>query len=1048
MGGYRMDSNTKLNMFSFGPVITIVWNPNDDWRVVQVSDNVELLLGYTPEEMTAEGFSYVSIIHEDDRERILNESTAFYTGNDQFYEQNYRLRTKSGNDRWFHDYSNLIRDEHGRVIQTQGYVIDQTNLRETELELMIKQKELDTYFNVSLDLLCIANIEGYFLRLNPAWEEVLGYPLEQLTGSRFIDYVHPDDLELTQDAMKNLSQQLEVKQFVNRYRCQDGTYRWIEWRSKPEGREIYAVARDITERMKAEEKLAESERLLELFFQQSLTGFFFMMLDEPIEWHDGIDKEAALDYIFDHQRISKVNQSMLEQYRLKEEAFLGLTPNDLFGHDLKQGRIVWRDFFDSGQLHIDTDEQRADGTRMWVEGDYICLYDKEGRITGHFGIQQDVTQRKEAEQELQKAKQQAEEANTVKSQFLANMSHEIRTPMNGIMGFLKLLEGTRIDRQQAEYVDYIKTSTESLLALINEILDLSKIEAGKMDIESVPFDVRSSVESAVMTFYQEAQHKKLALNLIIRPSVAQQVKGDPIRFRQILINLLSNAVKFTRVGEITVTVALIETHQCTGTLQLTIEDTGIGMSDSDMKKMFEPFFQADVSNTRTYGGTGLGLKITRDLVKLMDGDIQVSSSPGVGSRFSVTLPVEICIDPLPEIGRHEVLKDKRCMLVSPNAHKRKAIRDCLQEAGMEVDERANGSDALALLLKNGEKKETYDAIILSQELEGMTAGDLAMTLKAIPATKEIPLCLLVSGSETDHSNHGGDSGYAAYLSEDCHQNELLDLVASMLTNWGFVDDRYTPVITRNTLREALDRKRLSILLVEDQKINRELSVQLLQKWGFRCDVAENGLEAVKACEKNRYHLVLMDLQMPLMDGLEATRQIRGMKHIKQPKIVAITARSMKEDEALSVDAGMDAFLSKPIEFDQIIKLLEEEAAFEGLHPTKDREINKAEAVYTKIGANPDFFRYLTEQFRHSSADHLEMLILQIDEGEYEEAAHTAHSMKGELAIFMADSLIDLVEEIELILRGNAEGDLRVCINLLGKEIRDLTGLFQEYADSL
>ena len=285
----------------------------------------------------------------------------------------------------------------GKYIVCIGDISEQKKLQD---DLAYQIKELEGFFSVNLDLLCIADLESNFIRVNKAWEEILGYSTGDLENRSFMEFIHPEDVEATLHALSTLGRQEKVLNFVNRYRSKNGFYRDIEWRSQPAGNLIYAAARDVTQRIEMEAKLKENEARLELFFQQSLSGFFFMMLDEPLEWNNRIDKEKTLDYIFAHQRVTKVNQAMLNQYRLKEEEFLGLTPNDLFAHDLEEGRRVWRDFFDQGQLHVDTREQRTDGTQMWIEGDYICLYDKKGRIIGHFGNQQDVTLRKEAEKLL------------------------------------------------------------------------------------------------------------------------------------------------------------------------------------------------------------------------------------------------------------------------------------------------------------------------------------------------------------------------------------------------------------------------------------------------------------------------------------------------------------------------------------------------------------------------------------------------------------------------------------------------------------------------
>jgi len=283
--------------------------------------------------------------------------------------------------------------------------VDITERKHAEEALQEKTAELDRFFSNAIDLLCIADTDGYFRRLNAEWEKTLGYTLDELEGRRFLDFVHPDDLAATLETIAALDEGRGVFNFTNRYRRKDGAYRWIEWRSYPAGNLIYAAARDITKRLQAEEALRESEALLDMFFTQSLDGFFFMMLDTPVVWNDTVDKEAVLDYVFTHQRITQINAAMLAQYGATREQFLGLTPHDLFANDIAHGRTVWRIFFDAGRLHIDKEERKLDGTPMWIEGDYISLYDAQGRITGHFGVQREVTQQRQMLQTLQAQEQ-------------------------------------------------------------------------------------------------------------------------------------------------------------------------------------------------------------------------------------------------------------------------------------------------------------------------------------------------------------------------------------------------------------------------------------------------------------------------------------------------------------------------------------------------------------------------------------------------------------------------------------------------------------------
>ncbi|MEN1761121.1 response regulator [Anoxynatronum sibiricum] len=664
------------------------------------------------------------------------------------------------------------------------------------------------------------------------------------------------------------------------------------------------------------------------------------------------------------------------------------------------------------------------------------IYDETGKLQGTGNISLDITDRKQLEEDLAQytsileqnnealklAANKAEAATQAKSQFLANMSHEIRTPMNGILGFLQLLEETQLSRQQIQYIAYIKTSTETLLTLINDILDFSKIESGKMELENIPFDLRSAVEDAVMGQAHRGQSKGLEMNLQLHPGLPHQVKGDPTRFRQILTNLISNAVKFTEKGHVTIACHEIEKAENYSTVEIAITDTGIGIPQEALETLFQTFTQVDASTTREYGGSGLGLAITRDLVKLMGGNISVNSTLGQGSTFIVTLPLPMDDTPVQTLTDHQVLKGKHIHIVDDVALNREILRSYLEEAGCQVTESTRGVDVIDRLIKQARRNEPVHAVVMDQQMPGMSGDDLAAALKVISDTKEIPLCLVTSAGQYGKASHATKMGFDAYLTKPMRRRDLLDTIASLVIKDTQLDEA-VPLITRHTLREAHHRQKIRVLVAEDHAVNRDLMVQLLRNRGMRCDVVQNGQEALQACQQEIYDLILMDVQMPVMDGLEATRQIRNLKLAQQPKIVAMTAHAMKEDEVRCLKAGMDAYMSKPINIEQVNSLLQE-----GIVHYDDRlkqDLTETEGI--QISMRTEMLKQMVQQigFDEETAESLLTKAVEdwhkliddtaaaAEQGRFEEATKSMHKLIGSAANLRAKALAQLAIKAEV-----------------------------------
>ncbi len=968
----------------------------------------------------------------------------------QIWQGEIRNRRKDGSYYWVVSTIVPYKDGWGKPQRYISIRNDITERKQNELAIRTAQERLNLALEGSNMALWDWDIVQDQVYMSDRWSLMMGDEQKEITvsSSQLLDKVHPQDQS---NLVANLEAALKGDSLIYsaefRVARTDGEWAWVQTHGKVAERDesgnplrMTGTNEDISERKRAEDALYKSEVKLRTLYDS--TSDAVMLLDDKGFFDCNI---AALS-TFGCQ--SKKEFCSYHPAQLSPEIQpAGMDSMTLAGRQID---IAMK----NGSNRFEWVHQRADNAQRFDAEVLLNTMFLDGKTVLQATVR-DITQRKQVEAALRHAKEAAEQASKIKSDFLANMSHEIRTPMNGIIGMTELALDSELLPEQREHLGMVKSSADALLHIINDILDFSKIESGKMDIESIEFSLQHMLRDTLKTLAVRAQQKKLELLLRIAPDVTDRLMGDPGRMRQVIINLVGNAIKFTAKGEVVVDVQCekhLSEHQAR--LRFSVRDTGIGIPIEKFQTIFDSFSQADTSTTRKYGGTGLGLTISAQLIELMGGHIGVESELGKGSTFHFTLDMQIVVgNAAAQYRLTEQVAGMSVLVVDDNATNCTLLHEMLCHWKMLPTIVSSGAEALAELERASDSGHPYALAIVDVEMPGMDGFTLAERINEHPEQVRATVMMITSQGERGHAARCRELGVASYLLKPVSQSELLDAI--MLSALGMPVHQDTPLITRHSLRE--NRSKLRLLLAEDNLVNQSLAIRLLEKLGHQVTLANNGVEAVQHWQAGQFDAILMDVDMPEMNGYEATERIRKLEQEKGTHIpiVAMTAHAMQGAREECFSHGMDGYLTKPIDTEELWRALDnlaKSAKSETKASTK-AEV-KTEAIVAARLAVADFdkarqfmdnsrelYDEIVKLFFTDTAPHLQNIKEGLISGDVKSIQHSAHTIKGIVSIFAAERSIQAAEMVGKLAEDNK---LQAAVIELEAALDELTLAVQAY----
>ncbi len=1005
-------------------------------EIITANEEFWRMTGYSEDERHSRSFA--DLLHPDNREKCKKHLEQISAGELGISGQDKKYLRKDGDIVWGRTTIRLVRDVNGEPLYFLPTVEDvsERKLYEEQLKRLYKAIEQSPLSIV------ITDIDGNIEYANPFFSEVTGYALAEVIGkkpSALKSGVH--DAAFYRDLWQTISAGKTWQgEICNRKK--DGTLFWEYATLAPvidDNRTVVsyiAVKEDISERKKLTDALQERTEMLASIAATALSAIIMMDSDGCITFWN-----KAAEQIFGWTRNEALGQGL---HRLIAPPLYqrGFEKNFARFSKSGEGTMIGN--------QVELTALRKDGTEFPVELSLSAL-----QVKGQWhavGLVNDISARKEAEETISLARDEAQEANRAKSDFLARMSHEIRTPMNAIIGLSHLALEGELSPRLHDYLTKIATSGNNLLRVINDILDFSKIEAHKLEIEPHPFSMEKVLADLAGITTLKAQEKGVEFMFSVAPDVPDRLIGDSIRLGQVLLNLTTNAIKFTDQGEVVVDISVQERTPERLVLQFSVRDTGMGLTEEQLGRLFTPFNQADGSISRIHGGTGLGLAISKRLVELMNGVFQVKSAPGQGSTFSFTAALTEAPDPAAPRLPHPHRRHLRVLVVEDNPSTRAILQRVLESFSFTVEAVASGEACLEVLRQRG-SDDPFDLILLDYCLPGLNGEGVARAVrKGLPVNHQPKILVLTSTRIEEVIGHCLAAGCDRVLSKPVSRSGLLEAIMEL-----YDSGRPKAAAMIESLGVDIQRQQVKgarVLLVEDNEINQQVAREILERAGVVVEIADTGEAALAMVLQNEYDLVFMDIQMPGMDGLEATRRIRasGVERLTTLPIVAMTAHAIKGDEALSLAAGMNDHLTKPIDpkilFATLVKWLPaKEAPEEIVQPPRDlsavdeplpREILGLDlALGLKRLGDACLYRNILFQFVERYATMAETISALLEQQHWEEASRALHTLKGVVGTICAQEIFAITVNLEKACQAQ-----QVPFELLGEFTKSYAALIQ------